>query len=242
MFPDRMEITMLPKARQVVVAERWLVQLQWPEPPVNAQKTRPVLPVAKHFYGSTWQEIRDDAVINNYFAHFSDAVQALWNGKLQLIATEEGRPPETYDLVFKITRATDASGAHWAVKLCTFDYNKGPGPDNTDWIKGTIKLHLNSARPRTLTNDLQVVSGGKVTVTGAQAGVGHEFGHSLHNEHEYERTLVSDAEIRHKAYLGMMNIGQEIETKYATYIVEQLNYHFQNRLKTHKQFTARKKK
>jgi predicted amidohydrolase len=75
-------------------------------------------------------------------------------------------------------------------------------------------------------------------------GVAHEFGHSIgmHNDDRYYRQTYSDAEIRHKAYLNIMNIGQVIDAQNANFIVEQINYHYRNRLKTHKQFMARKRK
>lgn len=241
MFPDRMEIKILPKAKQVVVEERWFIQFKWYEPPVNAQKSRPVqAPGAKHFYGNTRQDIRDETVLAKYFAHLRDAAQELWNGKLQLTATQEGHHPETYDLVFRISRTNDESSAHWKVYVNT----GGSNPDHTDWVKGTIELHLNSATPLPQSATLHTTSGKQVAVTGAQMGVAHEFGHSIgmHNDDQYYRPTYSDAEIRHKTYLNIMNIGQVIDAQNANFIVEQINYHYRNRLKTHKQFAARKRK
>jgi hypothetical protein len=243
-YPDRMEIAILPKARQIVVTERWFVQLA---------KTK------EHVYGNSLGENRDEAVINNYFSQFRDAALGLWNGKLQLVATEKGHPPVTYELGFRIERATDRHACHWEVRLHLYnkDYSRDFEADSVNWMSGVIELHLNSAALRAINMEvIQVQRHSGVLskpavkiISGLQTPVAHEFGHTLglspgltRHSDEYRRREYSDGEIRHGVYRSVMNIGNQIETRHADYIVSQLNRYYGGLRNSSVEFSARKRK
>ena len=244
-YPDRMEITILPKARQIVVAERWFVRLA----------TR-----KDHVYGNTQSDIRDEAVINNYFAQFREAALHQWNGKLQLLATEKGHQSVTYDLVFMIERTRDWQSRHWEIVLQLYnkDYAHGHGVDSTNWTTGTIELHMNSAALRNIDLDIKikkmqtykgVLSKTPGKVHGRQTPVAHEFGHTLglspglaYHADEYHKTEYWEGEIRQGVHRSVMNIGNQIETKHADYIVSQLNRYYASLRNNSVEFSARRRK
>jgi hypothetical protein len=239
-YPDRMEITIRPKTKQIVVTERWCVLLATTK---------------AHVYGNTLGDIRDEAVINNYFTQFRDAALGLWNQKLQLVATEKGRQPITYGLMFRIERTTDRQSCHWEVLLHLYkkDYSGDFEPDSVNWTTGIIELHLNSATLRTIGMEVTQTQrhGGArpKVISGSQTPVAHEFGHTLgmspglaHHSDEYRRKEYSEGEIRQGVYRSVMNIGNQIETRHADYIVSQLNRYYGSLRNNSVEFSARKRK
>jgi hypothetical protein len=228
-YPTRMDITLRPRAKQVVVTEEWYVRLETTK---------------GHVYGNTLspRDIRDEAVINNYFPRFRDAAVNLWNGKLQLIATQHGHAPVNYDLVFRIERSMDPGSYHWSVLLHLYnkDYLPGHDGDSANWYTGVIELHLNSAVLRHITHGTTqtqthrgILTKAPVNIRASQMPVAHEFGHTVGNSvglsmhaDEYYRPEYSQEQLRREIYRSIMNIGNQIEAKHADYIVNQLNQYY----------------